>query len=85
MMGHPQWGDNELFKDFASRAKYWDALRPLIVEWTMQYTEEEIYRRSQKKAVPLGAVRTAHQVLRDKTVWRRGNFLSKLTVTAPEN
>ncbi|MGP8079818.1 MAG: CaiB/BaiF CoA transferase family protein [Dehalococcoidales bacterium] len=75
VMGHPEWGDNELFKDFASRAKYWDALRPLIVEWTMQYTEEEIYRRSQEKAVPLGAVRTAHQVLRDKQMAARQFFV----------
>jgi crotonobetainyl-CoA:carnitine CoA-transferase CaiB-like acyl-CoA transferase len=66
VMGHPEWADNELFKDFASRAKYWDALKPLIIEWTMQYTEEEIYRRSQENTVPLGAVRTAHQVLQDK-------------------
>lgn len=75
VMGHPEWADNELFKDFASRAKYWDALKPLMVEWTMQYTEEEIYRRSQEKAVPLGAVRTAHQVLEDKQMAARQFFV----------
>lgn len=75
VMGHPEWADNELFKDFASRAKYWDALKPLMVEWTMQYNEEEIYRRSQEKAVPLGAVRTAHQVLEDKQMAARQFFV----------
>jgi crotonobetainyl-CoA:carnitine CoA-transferase CaiB-like acyl-CoA transferase len=75
VMGNPEWADNELFKDFASRAKYWDALKPLMVEWTMQYTEEEIYRRSQEKAVPLGAVRTAHQVLGDKQMAARQFFV----------
>ena len=75
VMGHPEWADNELFKDFASRAKYWDALKPLMVEWTMQYTEEEIYRHSQEKAVPLGAVRSAHQVLQDKQMAARQFFV----------
>jgi crotonobetainyl-CoA:carnitine CoA-transferase CaiB-like acyl-CoA transferase len=85
VMGHPEWADNELFKDFALRAKYWDALKPLMVEWTMQFTEEEIYRRSQEKAVPLGAVRSAHQVLQDKQMAARQFFVeierdgSKLT------
>jgi crotonobetainyl-CoA:carnitine CoA-transferase CaiB-like acyl-CoA transferase len=32
----------------------------------MQYTVEEIYRRSQEKGIPLGAVRTAEQIMEDK-------------------
>jgi len=75
VMGHPEWADNELFKDFTTRAKYWDALRPLILEWTMQYTVEEIYRRSQERGVPLGPVRTANQILKDKQMATRGFFI----------
>jgi crotonobetainyl-CoA:carnitine CoA-transferase CaiB-like acyl-CoA transferase len=75
VMGHPEWADNELFKDFASRAKYWDALKPLMLEWSMQYTVEEIYRQSQEKAVPMGAVRTASQVLQDKQMAAREFFV----------
>jgi crotonobetainyl-CoA:carnitine CoA-transferase CaiB-like acyl-CoA transferase len=75
VMGHPEWADNELFVNFSTRAKYWDALKPLIVEWTMQYTMEEIYRRSQEKAVPLGAVRSADQVLLDKQMAARNFFV----------
>jgi CoA:oxalate CoA-transferase len=75
VMGHPEWADNELFKDFAARAKYWDALKPLMLEWTMLYTVEEIYRRSQEKAVPMGAVRTASQVLQDKQMTAREFFV----------
>ena len=76
VMGHPEWADNELFKDFAARAKYWDALKPLMVEWAMQYTVEEIYRRSQEKAVPMGAVRTAAQVLQDQQMATREFFVA---------
>jgi crotonobetainyl-CoA:carnitine CoA-transferase CaiB-like acyl-CoA transferase len=41
----------------------------------MQYTMEEIYRRSQEKAVPLGAVRSADQVLLDKQMAARNFFV----------
>ena len=29
VMGHPDWADNELFKDYPTRAKYWDASQAL--------------------------------------------------------
>jgi crotonobetainyl-CoA:carnitine CoA-transferase CaiB-like acyl-CoA transferase len=38
VMGNPEWADNELFVNFSTRAKYWDALKPLMVEWTKKYT-----------------------------------------------
>jgi crotonobetainyl-CoA:carnitine CoA-transferase CaiB-like acyl-CoA transferase len=75
VMGHPDWADSELFKDSPTRSQYWDALRTLILEWTMLYTEEEIYRRCQEKALPVGAVRTAGQILKDKQMASRGFFV----------
>jgi crotonobetainyl-CoA:carnitine CoA-transferase CaiB-like acyl-CoA transferase len=82
VMGHPDWADNELFKDATSRALYWDALKPLLLEWTMPRTVEEIYRTSQEKGIPIGAVRTADQVLGDKQMVARGFFVA---VEHPEN
>ena len=75
VMGHPDWADNELFKDMWMRAQYWDALRPLILEWTMEHTVEEIYRNSQEKGSPVGAVRTVYQVLHDKQMASREFFV----------
>jgi len=75
VMGHPDWADNELFKDIWSRAKYWDALKPLLLEWTMQYTVEEIYRRSQEMGTPVGAVRSPEQVINDKQMAAREFFV----------
>ncbi len=75
VMGHPDWADNELFKDIWSRAKYWDALKPLLLEWTMKHTVEEIYRRSQEMGTPVGAVRSAQQVLNDNQMAARGFFV----------
>jgi CoA:oxalate CoA-transferase len=75
VMGHPDWADNELFKDYATRALYWDALKPLLLEWTMQYTVEEIYRMCQSKSIPIGPVRNAEQVLRDEQMASRAFFI----------
>jgi len=75
VMGHPDWADNELFANAQIRSQYWDALKPLILEWTMQHTVEEIYRRSQEKGIPLGAVRTADQLTKDKQMVAREFFV----------
>ena len=75
VMGHPDWADNELFKDYATRALYWDALKPLLLEWTMKYTVEEIYRMCQAKSIPIGPVRNAEQVLKDEQMVFREFFV----------
>ena len=75
VMGHPDWADSELFKNAEIRSQYWDALKPLMLEWTMEHTVEEIYRNSQERGIPLGAVRTADQVLKDKQMATRGFFV----------
>ena len=58
-----------------TRAQYWDALKPLLIEWTMEHTVEEIYRDSQEHGAPVGAVRTADQVLKDKQMAALGFFV----------
>ena len=75
VMGHPDWADNELFKDAPTRSQYWDALKPLLLEWTMEHTVEEIYRHSQERGTPLGAVYTADQVLIDRQMAAREFFV----------
>ena len=74
VMDHPDWADNELFKTYATRALYWDALKPLLLEWTMKYTVEEIYRMCQAKSIPIGPVRNSEQVLSDEQMASRGFF-----------
>ena len=75
VMGHPEWADSELFKDARTRALYWDALRPLLLEWTMKHTIDEIYRASQDKGSAIGAVYTAREMLNDRQLKARGFFI----------
>jgi len=72
VMGSPDWGDNELFKDMMSRAQYWDGLKPLIMDWTMEHTKEEIFRTCQGNNVPVGALYTTKDILNSKQIASRG-------------
>lgn len=63
VMGDPEWAANELFKDRFSRATYIDALTPLLSEWTMQYTKEEVFEMAQAARVPLAPAYTAEDVV----------------------
>ena len=42
--GSPDWGDLEVFATGQKRGENWDALEPLMLEWTMSHTGEEIAR-----------------------------------------
>jgi len=75
VMGNPDWAESELFKDYPTRGLYWDALKPLLEDWTMQHTMEEIYRKSQVNGAPIGAVYTAKEILNDRQLLARGFFV----------
>lgn len=76
-MGNPEWAQSELFKDFPTRAQYWDGLEPLMLEWTMAHTMEEIYRGHQQKGAPIGAVYTAKDIFNDEQFASRG-FITEI-------
>ena len=75
VMGNPGWAENELFKDYSTRSKYWDALRPVLLDWTMEHTMDEIYRGSQARGSAIGAVYTAKEMLNDRQMAARGFFV----------
>jgi CoA:oxalate CoA-transferase len=75
LMGNPEWAKNELFKDYESRSQYWDALKPLILDWTKAHTIEEIYRGAQERGSAIGAVYTAKEMLKDRQMAARGFFV----------
>jgi crotonobetainyl-CoA:carnitine CoA-transferase CaiB-like acyl-CoA transferase len=75
LMGNPEWAKNELFQDYTSRSQYWDALKPLILNWTMEHTIDEIYRGAQERGSAIGAVYTAGEMLKDRQMAERGFFV----------
>lgn len=62
LLGSPEWSKEEIFRDNEKRRLYMDALVPLVLEWTMQHTKEEIYRAGQAQRVAVFPVYTIEEV-----------------------
>ncbi|MBI4307887.1 MAG: CoA transferase [Chloroflexi bacterium] len=52
LLGDPEWAQWDLFKDSLHRAANWDALYPLLLDWTMRFTGEEIMHMTQGIGIP---------------------------------
>lgn len=52
MMGHPEWAEEELFKDPTARRERGDELRQILEEWTKQHSKEEIATLAQGAGFP---------------------------------
>jgi crotonobetainyl-CoA:carnitine CoA-transferase CaiB-like acyl-CoA transferase len=76
--GNPDWGELEVFATAGERARNWDALEPLVLEWTMSHTGEEIARLAQERGVPCFPAYTVGQMMESPHVAERG-FLQEFT------
>ena len=76
--GSPEWGDLEVFATGRQRGENWDALEPLLLEWTMSHTGEEISRLAQERGVPCFPAYTVGQMMDSPHVAERG-FIQELT------
>ncbi len=76
--GNPDWGELEVFATAGERARNWDALEPLVLEWTMSHTGEEIARLAQERGVPCFPAYTVGQMMESPHVAER-DFLQEFT------
>src|SRR5262249_35282459 len=56
IMGSPEWAEMEIFADRLSRGANWDALKPMLGEWSAERTVQEIYQLCQSRRVPVAPV-----------------------------
>jgi CoA:oxalate CoA-transferase len=75
VMGKPEWTESELFANRFLRADYADALIPLLSEYTMQYTKEDLFVRGQAAHVPLAPAYTSEEVLCNEHLAARNYFV----------
>jgi len=75
IMGNPEWARTELFQDRFSRADYADALVPLLTEWTMQYTKDEVFQMCQAARVPVGPAYSSEDVVCSEHLTARNYFM----------
>ena len=76
MMGSPDWAELDLFRDRFSRGENWDALEPLLLEWTLQHDKETIFREAQARRIPHAPAYTFEELLRNAHLLARGAFVT---------
>lgn len=72
LTGNPDWADLELFANAQERARNWDALEPLLLEWTMGHTGAEIAELAQSKGVPCFPAYSVGEMVESEHVAARG-------------
>ena len=78
LTGHSEWGDLEVFATAPERARNWDALEPLLLEWTMNHTGAEITDLAQSKGVPCFPAYSIGEMVESEQMAAR-DFMWKLT------
>lgn len=74
LMGNPDWAHWECFRTSLLRAAHWDALYPLLLEWTMRFSGEEIMRMTQGIGLACFVAYTIDKVVRSQHEKERGFF-----------
>jgi len=74
MMGSPEWALGEKCRDEFTRSENAEELQPLIEEWMLQHTRDEIYHGAQQYGCPVGPVNTAADVFASPQMRARGFF-----------
>lgn len=75
LMGNPEWMDSELFSDRFLRAEYIDALAPMLTEWSLQFTKEQVFKMCQKARIPVGPSYNAKEILESEHLSARNYFI----------
>jgi crotonobetainyl-CoA:carnitine CoA-transferase CaiB-like acyl-CoA transferase len=75
LMGDPDWGHEEIFKDREARFENQDALNALLNEWTKTQRVEELWRESQRRRIPAAPVKTMGEMYADEQLRARGFFV----------
>ena len=72
LTGNPEWGRLEVFASAPERANNWDALEPMLLEWTMSHTGAEIADLAQSKGVPCFPAYSVGEMVKSEQVVARG-------------
>ena len=75
LMGNPEWAKEDICKDRQSRSEHGDILEPRILEWTAQYTKEELSDMMQKAHIPCFGVDDMAEVISFDQLADRGFFV----------
>jgi crotonobetainyl-CoA:carnitine CoA-transferase CaiB-like acyl-CoA transferase len=75
MMGDPEWASWEIFDDRFKRGANRDALRPLIEDWLLQHTVQEVFDMAGAARLPFAPVSNVADLLASPHLKSRGFFV----------
>ena len=81
MMGNPEWSRGEKCRDEFARSEHAAELQPLINEWMLQHTKDEIYHLGQSYGCPSAPVNSTADVFNSPQMKERGFFVD---ITHPQ-
>jgi crotonobetainyl-CoA:carnitine CoA-transferase CaiB-like acyl-CoA transferase len=76
-MGNPPWGADERFMTRAARGEARDVLNPLMLEWTMQHTVDEVWRLAQQFDLPITPCNDLPHLVRNDQLQDRRFFVTQ--------
>lgn len=74
MMGNPEWANDPLFQTGTSRGELAEALIPLITEWTLRHTKQEIFEMAKEVKVPMAPANSMAEVVNNLHLQKRHFF-----------
>ena len=72
VMGNPDWMRLEMFQDMFVRAENAEAMYPLIEQWTVEHTKQEIMERCQAEGCPSTAIFSVAEIAEQPHLKERG-------------
>jgi crotonobetainyl-CoA:carnitine CoA-transferase CaiB-like acyl-CoA transferase len=75
MMGDPEWASWEIFDDRFKRGENRDALRPLIEDWLMAHTVQEVFDMAGEARLPFAPVSDVGDLVNSPHLKARGFFV----------
>jgi crotonobetainyl-CoA:carnitine CoA-transferase CaiB-like acyl-CoA transferase len=76
VMGDPEWAHWEVFADRFERGKNHDALKPLIEEWLLRHTVQEVFDLAGEARLPFAPVSTIGDLIASPHLKARGFFVT---------
>ncbi len=74
LLGNPDWGHEEIFKDRYARGAHADAMEPLLSELTRQWKTADLFMAAQARRIPVAPIQRASDVYGDLQLRSREFF-----------
>jgi CoA:oxalate CoA-transferase len=75
LIGDPQWAKEDWCRGPISRSENAEIINERIIEWTMNHSKEEIFRRGQALSCPIAPVNTAADIYHSEQFKARNFFV----------